>query len=109
MPGVLKGSNLVFAAPTSAGKSVVYEILALRRLLTTGKPFMLVLPTVVLCQQKVSIHPHAAPECHVADARQCNGCQHTTRYPGSSNCCFLLSTLIPPPSPSSPSPSGHLP
>jgi hypothetical protein len=53
MGGVLGGSNLVFAAPTSAGKSVVYEILALRRMLTTGKPFMLVLPTVVLCQQKV--------------------------------------------------------
>ncbi|KAJ9515568.1 hypothetical protein QJQ45_021670, partial [Haematococcus lacustris] len=52
-PGVLYGSNLVFCAPTSAGKTIVYEILALRRLLTTGKPFMLVLPTVVLCAQKV--------------------------------------------------------
>ncbi|KAL6747107.1 hypothetical protein V8C86DRAFT_3034055 [Haematococcus lacustris] len=53
-PGVLYGSNLVFCAPTSAGKTIVYEILALRRLLTTGKPFMLVLPTVVLCAQKAA-------------------------------------------------------
>ncbi|GFH17426.1 uncharacterized protein HaLaN_14063 [Haematococcus lacustris] len=53
-PGVLHGSNLVFCAPTSAGKTIVYEILALRRLLTTGKPFMLVLPTVVLCAQKAA-------------------------------------------------------
>lgn len=54
VPGVIQGRNLVFCAPTSAGKTIVYEILALRRLLTTGKPFMLVLPTVVLCAQKAS-------------------------------------------------------
>lgn len=53
--GVLRGRNLVFCAPTSAGKTIVYEVLALRRLLTTGKPFMLVLPTVVLCAQKVRV------------------------------------------------------
>lgn len=53
LPDVLLGANLVFGAPTSAGKTVVYEILALRRLITTGKPFMLVLPTVALCKQKV--------------------------------------------------------
>lgn len=37
---VLLGRNLVYCAPTSGGKSMVAEILALRRLLTTGRPFM---------------------------------------------------------------------
>jgi hypothetical protein len=54
-PGVLRGRNLVFAAPTSAGKTAVYEVLALRRLITTGRPFLLVLPTVALCAQKVGM------------------------------------------------------
>ena len=51
-PDVLLGKNLVYCAPTSGGKSIVSEILALRRLLTTGKPFMLVLPFVALCNEK---------------------------------------------------------
>ncbi len=55
-PGVLRGRNLVFSAPTSAGKTIVYEVLALRRLITTQRPFMLVLPTVALCEQKVGQH-----------------------------------------------------
>lgn len=37
LPGVLNGRNLVYSAPTSGGKSIVSEILALRRLLITGK------------------------------------------------------------------------
>lgn len=53
LDGVLSGKNLVFCAPTSAGKTLVYEILALRRMVQTRKPFMLVLPTVALCAQKV--------------------------------------------------------
>ena len=41
-PGVLEGRNLVFCAPTSAGKSLVAEILMLRRLVATGRPALLV-------------------------------------------------------------------
>ena len=51
-PGVLSGANLVYSAPTSGGKSAVAEILMLRRLITTGRPAMLVMPFVTLCAEK---------------------------------------------------------
>ena len=50
--GVLLGANLVYCAPTSGGKSIVSEILGIRRLITTGLPFMVVLPFVALCSEK---------------------------------------------------------
>lgn len=40
--GVLGGSNLVYCAPTSGGKSLVAEVLMLRRIVTTGKAALLV-------------------------------------------------------------------
>ena len=49
---VLLGRNLVYAAPTSGGKSLVAEILMLRRLCATRKPAMLVLPLRALCDEK---------------------------------------------------------
>ncbi len=53
-PGVLAGRNLVYSASTSAGKSLVAEVLMLRRVLTTGKPVMLVLPYKALCAEKAA-------------------------------------------------------
>ncbi len=53
-PGVLQGKNLVYSASTSAGKSLVAEVLMLRRVLSTGKPAMLVLPFVALCSEKAA-------------------------------------------------------
>ena len=56
-PGVLDGRSLVFSAPTSAGKSAVAEVLALRRLCsrrTADKIVLLVLPFVSLCAEKAA-------------------------------------------------------
>eukprot|EP00210_Caulerpa_lentillifera_P002913 g2781.t1 len=49
---VLDGESIVYCAPTSAGKSLVSEILMLRRLHSTGKAAMLILPFVALCTEK---------------------------------------------------------
>ncbi|KAL3500503.1 hypothetical protein ACH5RR_039596, partial [Cinchona calisaya] len=50
--GVLQNRNLVYSASTSAGKSFVAEILMLRRILSTGKMALLVLPYVSICAEK---------------------------------------------------------
>ncbi|CAI9093473.1 OLC1v1028975C1 [Oldenlandia corymbosa var. corymbosa] len=50
--GVLQNRNLVYSASTSAGKSFVAEILMLRRVLSTGKMALLVLPYVSICAEK---------------------------------------------------------
>ncbi|XP_042498308.1 helicase and polymerase-containing protein TEBICHI isoform X2 [Macadamia integrifolia] len=50
--GVLQNKNLVYCASTSAGKSFVAEILMLRRLFSSGKIALLVLPYVSICSEK---------------------------------------------------------
>lgn len=40
-------------AQDSAGKSLVAEVLMIRRILATGKKALLVLPYVALCSEKV--------------------------------------------------------
>ncbi|XP_073012513.1 helicase and polymerase-containing protein TEBICHI isoform X1 [Typha latifolia] len=50
--GVLEKRNLVYCASTSAGKSFVAEILMLRRIISTGKMALLVLPYVSICAEK---------------------------------------------------------
>ncbi|XP_024986361.1 helicase and polymerase-containing protein TEBICHI [Cynara cardunculus var. scolymus] len=50
--GVLQRRNLVYCASTSAGKSFVAEILMLRRVLSTRKMALLVLPYVSICAEK---------------------------------------------------------
>ncbi|KAK9824289.1 hypothetical protein WJX72_009203 [[Myrmecia] bisecta] len=58
LPGVLGGRNLVFSAPTSAGKSLIAETLMLRRSIITGKMSLLVLPYNALCQEKTQHLSH---------------------------------------------------
>ena len=53
-PGVLNGKSIVYCAPTSAGKSLVAEILMLRRIMSTSSIGMLVLPFVALCSEKAN-------------------------------------------------------
>ena len=55
---VLAGGNLVYSAPTSAGKSAVAEVLMLRRLILKKRPALLVLPFVSLCAEKVAHLEH---------------------------------------------------
>ncbi|XP_044464498.1 helicase and polymerase-containing protein TEBICHI isoform X2 [Mangifera indica] len=50
--GVLQRRNLVYCASTSAGKSFVAEILMLRRVISTEKMALLVLPYVSICVEK---------------------------------------------------------
>ena len=47
---VLDGRNLVYSAPTSAGKSVVAEILLLKKFLETKKKTIYILPYISLAK-----------------------------------------------------------
>ena len=54
-PGVLAGGSLVYSAPTSAGKSLVADVLLLRSLLRSPRRGVLVvLPYNALCDEKAA-------------------------------------------------------
>ncbi|XP_006825052.1 uncharacterized protein LOC100373645 [Saccoglossus kowalevskii] len=62
---VLSGGNLVYSAPTSAGKTMVAELLILKRVLETKQKAIVILPFVSVAREKMFYLQRMFEECGV--------------------------------------------
>ena len=64
-PTVLTGGNIVYSAPTSGGKTLVSEILMLRRIALKGGTVFFVVPFVALAEEKTHYFQNMWGDMHI--------------------------------------------
>lgn len=89
LPGVADGRNLVYCAPTSGGKTLVSEIIMLRRVVKLRKPAIFVLPYVSIVTEKMRYFSEVAKSSKVSVKGFYGGSADSTREPFDIAVCTI--------------------